>query len=219
MKATAWGWLVLLLIPGCLLVQPLDDPKPDDAGSAGAAGAAGRGQPSQAGSAGRPSGASGSSAGGSGNRGGSGPLPAGGAANGGAPSGVDFSLFLGDWTVSGGKNTVSCDGGTPKTTAVDAGGVDTIGLGTISDLIFGVGSGCEILADVNDRTASLNPATTNCETSDANFDYVLYVDDFQFVVSGNAQTAKASMTSVVYVYDASGGLSICDSDYTWDYAR
>ncbi|HEY0468314.1 MAG TPA: hypothetical protein VGC79_29155 [Polyangiaceae bacterium] len=224
MKTTAWRWLILLLIPGCLLVQPLDEAKPDDDDSASAAAgkpslAGSAGKASQAGSAGQHSGGSGPGAGGTGNRAGSGPLPTAGAANGGAPSGVDFSLFLGDWTVNGGKNTVSCDGSTPQTSPIAGGDVDNFGLGTISDLIFGPDAECQILADVNDRTASLNPATPNCQTADADYDYVLYVDDFQFVVSRDGKTAKASMTSVVYVYDISGNVSICDSDYTWDYAR
>ena len=50
MKIAAFRWFVLLLIPGCLLVQPLDEPKPDgeDSGSAGSGNSSGK--PAQAGS-------------------------------------------------------------------------------------------------------------------------------------------------------------------------
>src|SRR4051794_12424799 len=97
MKAIGGCWLALLVIPGCLLVQPLDEAKPDQQDSAGSGGKA-----SHAGSAGQHTGGS-PAAGGAGNKAGSGPGAAGGSAgaahggasNGGAPSGVDFSLFTG----------------------------------------------------------------------------------------------------------------------------
>ncbi len=214
MRANCWRWLVLLLVPGCLLVQPLDEAKSDNDGSAGS------GKPSAGnGSAGHNSAGSGSPAGGSKNNAGSGPVAPGGSANGGAPSGVDFSLFLGTWTVVSGKNTVSCDRSSPTTTNATPGSTDSFELGTTSDLTISIGGGCEVLADVNDRTASLNPATSDCVTSDANYLYDLTVDAFEFVVSGNGQTAKASMDTTVVVLDANGNISNCDSDYTWDYKR
>jgi hypothetical protein len=157
--------------------------------------------------------------GGTGNRAGSGAVPPGGSANGGATSGVDFSLFTGTWTITGGQSTTSCDGATPQTSTVAPGGTDTFGLGNISDLIFDPGTDCEILADVDDRTASLNPATLDCYTSDANYDYDLSVISFDFVVSGDGKTAKATMSASILVSDGSGGLSVCDADYTWNYKR
>jgi len=216
MKANAWGWLALLLIPGCLLVQPLDEAKPDAEGSSG-----GAGKPSsQAGSGGKLTGGSGSGSGGSGNRGGSGSLPPGGAANGGAPSGVDFSLFTGTWISTDGSTTISCDGGTPQTTPVDVGTSDTVVLGTVSDLIFGPGNDCEILADVSDRVATLNDATTECNFSDADYAYGQTVDTFQFAVSGDGRTAVSRLTTTVYVYDLVGTyLSTCLSDTTTKFSR
>ena len=216
MKTKAWGWLVLLLIPGCLLVQPLDEAKPDAEGSAGGAGKAS----AQAGSGGKQAGGSGSGTAGSGNRGGSGPVSTGGSANGGAPSGVDFSLFTGTWTSTDGSSTISCDGGTPTTTPVDIGTSDTVELGTVSDLIFGPGNDCEILADVADRVASLNDATAECSFSDADYAYDQTVDSFQFAVSGNGRTAISHLTATVYVYDLVGNpVSVCDTDTTTEFSR
>jgi hypothetical protein len=67
MKTTAFRWLVLLLIPGCILVQPLDEAKSDSGGVAGRGNSSGgasskaggannsSGAPSRAGSGGTPS--------------------------------------------------------------------------------------------------------------------------------------------------------------------
>ncbi|HYQ30671.1 MAG TPA: hypothetical protein VER04_25745 [Polyangiaceae bacterium] len=212
MKTSRWGWLALLLLPGCLLVQPLDEAKPASEDNAGSGGKA-------SGNAGQHSGGSGASTAGTGNRAGSGSMPTSGAANGGAGSGVDFSLFTGTWTISAGKGTVTCDEGTPTTDTVDPGGTTSVGPGTVSDLIFDPGADCEILADVSNRTASLNSATSECYSSDSTYDYESYVESFEFVVSGDGKTAKATMTSTVYVTDADGAISICETDYSWDYER
>jgi len=219
MKTTALGWLVLLLIPGCLLVQPLDSAKPDDddddtvpAAQAGNAGKASGGSgPGAAGTAGT---------GGTGNKAGSGPVPAGGSANGGAPSGVDFSLFTGTWTITSGQTTTTCDDGTPSTEAIAPGGTDQVGLGTTSDLIFGPGSSCEILGDVSDRTAYLNSDTLPCADTDGTYYYYLSFESFEFAVSSNGMTADASMTTTVLTADANDNLvASCTVDQTWKYRR
>jgi hypothetical protein len=219
MRTSAWRFLFLLALPGCLLVQPLDDVSSGSAGSGGKA--------SSAGSAGTPSGGGGPSAGGAGNQagsssapGGSSSIPPGSAGDAGASSGnADLSLFLGTWTVTGGKNTTACDSDPAKTTNVMAGGTDTFGPGTLSDLILNPGSDCEILTDVNDHTASLNPLTLDCTTTDANLEYDLYILTYDFVVADDGQTAQAHMTASILVSDGVGGLSVCDSDTTWNYKR
>jgi len=78
-KITDFRWLVLLSIPGCLLVQPLDDAKPADESSAGSGNSSGKPSHAGNGSAGHNTAGSGP-AGGTGNAAGSGPSP------GGAPS-------------------------------------------------------------------------------------------------------------------------------------
>jgi len=220
-KTTAWSWLGLLLIPGCLLVQPLDEAKPEDGGSAGNGSGGG---PSKAGSSGSTSKA------GSGNAGRGGGAPNGGAtsgnagrgggANGGAANGVDFSLFTGTWTVTSGETTTFCDGVDPTTEEVTPGGKDTVGLGTTSDLIFGPGSNCEILADVDDRNASLNSDTKPCSETDGTYNYYLTVDAFHFTVSGDGQTAEAGMITTVLTTDANDNLLLsCEVQTTWSYER
>ncbi|HKO48464.1 MAG TPA: hypothetical protein VJV79_12110 [Polyangiaceae bacterium] len=201
MKTTAWGWLVLLVMPGCLLLQPLDEVKSDSTGNAG--------NPSSAGSSGNSSQAGNGSAGR--NNGG-------GPGNGGAPNGVDFSPFTGTWTVTGGHITTTC-GSEMDTTVVDPGGTDTFGLGTISDLIFNPGTACEVLADVSDRTASLNSATPDCSYSDAQFTYDLAFDSFEFELSGDGKTAEATMVAYIWVSDEDGNSSECLSENTWSYKR
>ena len=97
---------------------------------------------------------------------------------------------------------------------------DTVVLGTVSDLIFGPGNDCEILADVADRVASLNDATAECSFSDDDYAYDQTVDNFQFAVSGNGRTAISRLTTTVYVYDLVGNpVSVCDSDTTTEFSR
>jgi len=218
MRTTALAFLALLAIPGCLLVQPLDDAKPEDGNSAGSTGHTSGGN-QNSGGAGNKAGSGPVGSSGAGNKAGSGPIGSAGGANGGAPSGVDFSLFTGSWTVTGGENTVTCSDGVPTTTSEAPGGVDTFGLGTVSDLILNPGATCELWADVDDHTASLNPSTPNCTTSDANYDYELYFESFDFVVSADGQTATATLTTSTLVSDSSGAVDICDSEHTWNYER
>lgn len=218
MNVARWIWLPLLVVPGCLLVQPLDDVKAGDDDSVPSA-HAGMGQHAGgngpgAGGAGNKAGSGPVASGGSGATGGSGPVASGGAGNAGA-----FSLFLGEWTISNGTQTTSCDGGTPTTSTVSPGGTDTFGVGTLSDLILDPGTSCEILVDVDGRTASLNPATLDCTTSDANYDYDLFVESYDFTVSSDGKTAKASMTATVYLTDANSNESVCTTDTSWDYER
>ncbi len=127
------------------------------------------------------------------------------------------SLALG--TITSGKSTTSCDGGTPQTVDATAGGQDTVGLGTTSDLIFDPGSSCEILADVDDRTASLNQDTLPCSYSDATTDYYAIFDSFDFTVSGNGQTAKANISTSVLATDANDNLHSCEVTQALNYER
>jgi len=215
-KAVAWCGLALLVIPGCLLVQPLDEAKPDQDDSASSGG-----ETSHAGSAGQHAGGS-PAAGGAGNKAGSGSGATSGSASagrGGASSGVDFSLFTGSWTITGGKRVTTCDGSTPQTETVAPGGTDTIGLGTSSDLIFGPGTACEILSDVDDRSATLNSGTSTCAYSDENGEYELSFDSFEFTVSGDGKTAKFDMTTSVLFTDLNDEAHVCSVDSNLDYKR
>jgi hypothetical protein len=197
-KTTALRWLALLLIPGCILVQPLDAAKPDDDDSGASGG------PAKAGSANGSSGAPAKA--GAGNAGRAGGATS-GAPNGGGSGAVDFTLFTGDWTLSGGTITTRCQGAATKTTDADTGGVDTVGLGTDSgapsDLVFGPGSSCEIWADVDDRDAYLNPATPACSDNDGVYQYYLTTDDFDFKVSADDQTATADINTTVLTTELS----------------
>jgi hypothetical protein len=226
-RTTAWTFLALLVIPGCLLVQPLDQARPEDDGSAGSGNgnaggtskAGSSGSTSNAGSsnAGRGGGASGGAPSGNAGRGGA---ASGGAASGGAPSGVDLSLFTGYWYVTDGQITTTCDDGSSQTEAIDPGGRDQVGLGTTSDLIFGPGSNCEILADVEDRNASLNSDTLPCSDNDGTYYYYLTIDAFHFNVSGDGETAEAGMITTVLTTDADDNLlATCEVQQTWNSER
>jgi hypothetical protein len=226
-KTTAWGWLALLLIPGCLLVQPLDQARPDDDGSAGESGESGdsgnsSGAPSKAGSGG------GTSKAGSGNAGGGGSpnggAPSGNAGDGGSPSGGmpggDFSLFTGTWTVTSGESTTLCEGTEPIIEEIEPGGEDEVGLGTASDLIFNPGSSCEILADVDDRYATLNSDTAPCSDTDGTYNYYWTIDAFHFNVSGDGQTAESGMITTVLTTDLDDNpLISCEVQRTWEHER
>ena len=217
MKTTAWRWLVLLLIPGCILVQPLDEAKPADSDDSSSGGPAKAG--SGNGSGGAPSKA------GSGNSGapakaGSGNAGRAGSSAGGAPSGVDFSLFTGNWKLVGGTITTTCEGSAPSTAPAETGTVDKVGLGTTSDLIFGPGANCEILADVEDRSAFLNSGTLPCSESDGTYNYYSTTDYFEFAVSDDEQTAGAAITTSVVVTDLSDNpLRNCQLEQSLDYQR
>jgi hypothetical protein len=225
MRTTAWSWLALLVIPGCLLVQPLDQAKPDDDGSAGS-GNSNAGGSSKAGSSNGSSGGTSKAGSGNAGRGGgaSGGAPSGNAGRGGdasgGASGVDFSLFTGFWYVTDGQITTVCDDGSSEPEAIQAGGQDEVGLGTTSDLIFGPGSSCEILADVDDRNASLNFDTLPCSQSDGVYDFYLTIDAFHFNVSSDGKTAEAGMITTVETTDADGNsLPTCEVQQLWNYER
>jgi len=104
-KTTSWLGLALLLVPGCLLVQPLDDAKPAAGGAAGSGNSSGK--PSHAGSAGHNNAGSGPAAGGSGNSAGASPVPPGGApssSGGGGEPPVEECVLPGDFCTE----SVSC---------------------------------------------------------------------------------------------------------------
>jgi hypothetical protein len=211
-KRAAWPWLVLLLLPGCILVQPLDEATPDSVAGAERAGSAGSAAAGNSGG--------GPSKPGSGGAGRGGATGAGGAPiGGGGPIGGAFSLFIGTWTLVDGQNTTTCEPGTTQTSALTPGEQVNFGRGTITDLILDPGKTCEVLADVDDHTAFLNSNTERCMFSDDTFAYDIYVDAFEFVVSDDAQTASASMTAYLEVTDADNNTSNCQSDTTWNYER
>ena len=214
MKTTAWRWLVLLLIPGCILVQPLDEAKPDDDDSVPAT----SGGPSKAGSGNGSSG--GPSKAGSGNAGRGGSSAAGAPNGGGGTTGVDFSLFTGNWTLIGGTNTTTCEGEDPVVTDADTGTPLEVVLGTTSDVIFGPRSACPILGDVDDRSAFLNSGTLPCSENDGTYNFYSTTDYFEFAVSDDEQTAGAGISSTVIVTDLDDNpVSTCQVEQSLDYKR
>ncbi len=205
MKLLTFWCLALAVVPGCLLVQPLDDAKSNASGGASAqAGSNGAGHTSSGGASG---GSGPNPAAGSGGRSNAGA----GAPQGGAPNGVDFSLFLGKWTITTGTLTTDCGTGTPMTSALTPGTYDTVSLGTTSDLIFDAATTCPIESDVNDRTASVLPgqSCTGTDTDSGN-DYEIFYDTFTFVVAGTGTTAQGTLDLTTVVTNTSGQTITCD---------
>ncbi len=215
MKVSAWAWLGVLALPGCLLIQPLDKAKPnDDSGSSGKAG-------QHAGGSGPSAGGAGNKAG-SGPSGGSGPVPPGGADNGGGTGGVDFSLFLGGWTLISGNYARKCASETSTTTGTIAPGeVDTFVLGTResqTDLIFDVEGTevCDVFANVDDRNAyGTGDQACTVDQADGSTTYLTY-GYFEFAVSDDGQSAQLTW-DVTALNDTS--LDSCDSETVARYQR
>ena len=201
MKSFSFAWLLVALLPSCLLVQPLDEAKPSDDGSGGTSSSAGSNN------AGRNSGGGGK---------GGGAPNAGGAHSGGAPNGADFSLFTGSWTVKSGSIVTDCGTG-PMTTMPTTGTIDTVDLGTTSDLILDEGTQCPVSADVTDRTATGQPGQT-CDFTDEGSVYHLDIQYFDFIVGSTGRTASSTLTSVVSL-TTNGVTATCDSNQTLSYAR
>lgn len=199
--------LALALVPGCLLIQPLDDAKSDASGKGGAGSLAGSGN---AGRAATPGGGSPSG----------GAMARAGAPNGGAPNTVDFSFFTGVWTLTSGSIISNCDG-TVMTTAVTPGGQEIFAPGTTSDLVLDPASECPLLADVNDRVAT-GQAEQSCSYIDSsNGHYVdVFVVSYDFTVAGNGRTATALLVNSITLTDPiSGDSQTCDTDQTLYYKR
>ena len=220
MKVRAWAWLGLLALPGCLLIQPLDDAKPNDEGGS-------------SGKAGQHAGGSGPSAGGAGNKagsgtsGGSGPGPSGGADDGGTndgggTGGVDFSLFLGRWTLVSGDYARKCASETSTTTGtIEPGEIDTFVPGTResqSDLIFDVEGNdvCNVFADVDDRNAyGTGSQACTVDEADGSTTYLTYTY-FEFAVSDDGQSALSTW-DVTALNDSA--LDSCDSEIVARFQR
>lgn len=216
----AWRCLILaglpvcLLVPGCLLVQPLDEAKTNTEANAGSGNTssgdsgATTSRAGSSGSAGRaPTGSSGSPASG-----------AGGGANGGAPSEVDFSLFTGTWTITSGSKGTDCGAGLIAE-AVPAGGIDEFTLGTTSDLILDASTDCPLLVDVDNRTAT-GQGAQHCTYSGADgYDYDIAVQAYTFEVLGDG-TANSTLSTVSLVTDPSTNTTAtCTGDATFNYQR
>ena len=193
MKANAWSWLALLVLPGCLLIQPLDEAKPNDetSGNAGAGQHSGGSGPGKGGAGNKAGSGSGAAA-----SGGSSSVPPGGASNGGGSGGSDFSLFLGPWTLISGDVTSKCESEeSARTSRIQPGEVDRFVLGTResqTDLIFELEDTdvCNIFANVDDRFA-YGTGTQACTVSqpDGSKSYFSY-DYFEFAVSDDGQSAQ-----------------------------
>jgi hypothetical protein len=202
-------WFVFSWLPGCLLVQPLDAAKNGDSGGAGSVAHAGSG-----GASSNPPGNAGATASG-------GAGPNGGASSaGGPPSGVDFSLFTGTWTVVSGTVTTTCNN-VKKTTAATVGSMDTIDVGTDSDLIFDADTACPLLADVADRVATGQLGQTcSFDDPDTGYSYDIGFTHFDFAISSNGQTAIGTTDSDVIVTDPmTGNSQTCTSEVVSNYAH
>jgi hypothetical protein len=214
-------------LPSCLLVQPLDDTKDDGLGSGGTTSGSHAGATSPGGKNG---GAGKSGIGGSGEgtagspplppaggrggstaAGGSGPRP-----TGGAPSGVDFSYFIGTWTVTSGTITTDCGTGEYVDDAT-VGGKDTFEIGTTSDLILGKGTECPLLLDVHDLVAVAQDGQSCDVTTDTATGHYEF-DSVSFIVSADHQTASSFVTTTGTV--TSGGETFtCESNSQQYYKR
>lgn len=161
----AWALVALCAAPGCLLVSPLDDAKPE--GSSGGAGRAGSGTGNDTNNA--------------------------GGGNVGGGDGVDFSLFTGDWITKSGTITTVC-GGQSNVSDATVGEVTNIGLGTTSDLIVYPGTDCQILLDVVDRTATSLDGQS-CVFTDSGVTYTLQLDYFDFIVTDADTSATTTFYS------------------------
>jgi hypothetical protein len=203
-RILGWGWLLLAVVPGCLLVQPLDgaassDDGDDSSSSAGASAA----------------GSSGSHAGAVNSRAGATSSPGGRAGAPGAP-GVSAKLapFVGTWTVVSGTLTLTCPGVAPSSEA--ASGTETWAPGTVSDLVQpGFDVDCDFNANVNARTATGLPgqSCTESSTDDTSGDAIVQnfsFESFKFVVSSDGTTATQTFSgSDDYRDITSGGELIC----------
>lgn len=216
---SVWRCLMLaavpacLLVPGCLLVQPLDEAKTDAEASAGNAAAGASSSHAGSGTGGRsPTGSGGAHAAGDG------PIAA-GAPSGGAPSGVDFSLFTGTWNITSGSKTSHCGTDAPETVAIDAGGVDTFSLGTTSDLVLDADTTCPILVDVNDRIATGQDAQYCNYTGSDGYDYNVFFQTYSFEVLADG-SADSTLSTVAMITDpATKNTATCTADATFKYSR
>ena len=248
MNSKRWSWLVLaaaaVAVPGCLLVQPIDDAKSDAAGGTSAAGSSNVGGKANGSAGSRPSGDSGDTGEGGDGEAGEGPSPNGGAGpspNGGrggaAPSAgstsagggntVDFSLFIGDWYPTSGTVSTLCDdsgSSTPTVEDVDINYRDTFDVGTVSDLIWDLEGDCSLLVDVTDLTASVEqnwPGQT-CSIVDADSQYPIDIsyDSFVFKIATNGKTATSSTKVTEDVSNTDGKhVRTCTQDFEVQHSR
>ena len=226
MKSVPWLWFALTLVPGCLLVQPLDAAK-SDAEVGGAAGSASAGRSSVAGSDGagatHAGGSSGASAAGGG--GGSAPNGVGGSVPvGGGPATVDPSAaFLGIWVLTDGSITLNC-GGTPQVSPLTDGSADWHA-GTTSDLVqTSEGTPCELLANISGRAAVGEPNQKCTESgldSDGNpYSQALVIENYAFTINANGVNAKELFSGTdAYTDGISGMTTNCTFVQTGNYFK
>jgi len=209
-KATIFCWLLLLSIPGCLLLQPLDDAKPEGSAGGPNGGSAGSGN----GSSGGPSKAGNGNAGHAGS-------PAGGAANGGGPSETDFSLFTGTWFVQAGSTIErSCSDGEDYSSEVDWTTDEFVegGGGSSGDILLNPTTPCALAFDVDDRIAYAQSGQS-CTLSDGDsLEQTLEFTSAAFAVDDDESTATASVEVDETISDASGTL-YCTAYWTLYYQR
>ena len=216
MKKAILCWLLLLSIPGCLLVQPLDETKPD--GSTG--GASGN-------SAGRANGSGGDAPkAGSGNagRGGSpaGGSPAGGGANGGGPSGVDFSLFTGTWLVQEGSTIErSCSDGKDYSAAIGLAADEFVegSGGSSGDILLNPETPCPLAFDVDDRIAYARSGQSCTLYDDNALEHTLEFSSAAFAVSDDESVATAIAEVDETISDGSSAPLYCTAYWTIYYER
>jgi hypothetical protein len=233
-NALGWSRMVLaaaaVAIPGCLLVQPLDDAKSNAAGSGGSTSSGGKTS-----TGGKNNGVSGADDGDAGDgpaplggRGGSAPTAGSGPGTGGGPpSGVDFSLFLGKWYPTGGTVSTLCsDSGSTTPTVEDAtlDYYDQFDLGDTSDLLWDVESGCPLYIAVDDRLASADPnypdQICNIVADGTHYPIEVTYKSFDFSVKANGTTATSSTVVTEYVTDTNGTyVRTCVQDFELTHSR
>jgi hypothetical protein len=207
MKNLGWLWLLLAVVPGCVLVQPLDNAAPSSDGGDSSSSHAGSGN---AGSSSSHAGSSSSGAGGSGG-------------SGGSPSSSKLAPFLGTWTATSGTLTLTCPGIAPSNT--DATGSETWSPGTASDLVaIGFESTCNFNANVSGKVATGLPRQVCNESSTAtNGDAItqsLTFTSLTFVVSADGATATQKFSGTDLYTDTTTAQSLtCTFSETAEYAQ
>jgi len=234
LKAMSWRWALLAFIPGCVLLQPLDEAKSDNtggnAGSASHAGNGNAGHPASGGSGPAPgAGAGGSGPTPGGGAGGSGPAPSGGRGGappnpgtGGAAPTDSLALFTGMWVLTTGSITLNCPGSPATTNPLTEGSAEWMP-GVTSDLVQTAGgTDCELRANISGRVATAEPSQecvesgTNSEGQPYSQDLTIY--QYTFTVGSTGKTANEAFYGSVDYTDITG-TSTCQFAQTGSYTK
>jgi hypothetical protein len=202
-RKPVWSLLLVATLPGCLLAEPLDGAASSSDDTTAHAGSSAAGSTSRAGAKGE-----------TGNSG----APGAGGSNGtsGAPSTDVTAAFLGTWTATSGKLTITCPGtGVAPTDTDVTGDNETWVAGTTTDLVLnGVDGSCDLTASVNGRIATGSPGQSCVDSGTADdgdsYTQTLSFERGMFVVSSSGTTATQTLAgSDVYTDRTQGETLDC----------